>query len=314
MAVDGDARAEDWSLNEVAGFVFRCYLQSAGHMTDYIVDFGTVKLLGNGRHDQLVDLAVRAGLMTLVSGSGRRRVWRLLEDPEFVHVQLRAEVEWNRQRDRDRKNPSLTLPVRRRDGDACRWCGVVVSWTARRGGRSGTYDHLHPGQPATVETYAVCCGSCNSRRKADPFADEKQPIRPASLSPIYSRETLRLLLTMFRPDDLPSYTLLDPDTAAPAATRTSAPAALSGAIPGPVQPQALQDVPGSVEFPSSRQESSVETGATEAGSGRVGSGRARSGQARDGSARGRVGAEATHPTPNPGPPRRRGRRGGAGRA
>lgn len=60
MRVDSDAAAEDWSLNEVAGFVLRAYFQSAGHMTDYHLDYGMAKLLGNGRHEQLISLAESA--------------------------------------------------------------------------------------------------------------------------------------------------------------------------------------------------------------------------------------------------------------
>lgn len=140
-----DAAAEDWSLNSVAGFYLARHFQSAGHMTDYHLDYGMAKLLGTGRHEDLIALAERAGLPTLVSGRGRSRQWRLLEDPEFVH-RCCAEVERNRQRDRDRRNDDLTIPVRRRDGDALQG-DQIVSWLAWRGARAGTYDHLEPGPP-----------------------------------------------------------------------------------------------------------------------------------------------------------------------
>lgn len=273
LAVDGDPKAEDCSLNEVAGFVFRCYFQSAGHLTDYQLEYSTAKMLGNGRHEELLALATRAGLLALVRGAGRGRVWRLLDDPEFVHLVTREEAEWNRQRDRDRKNVDLTTPVRRRDGDACRYCGIVVNFRARSGDRSGTYDHLDPGQQATVATYVVCCRRCNSTRKTDPTA---LTLRPAPAVPIYSATTLEMVRAMFPPEEIPTHLQLSAtDTAASATpdrgSRTARPSATSAAAAG-----------GSL---TKRQEPTVESGALETGTGRDGQGRdgtGRSGTAGDG--------------------------------
>lgn len=296
LAVDSDTRAQDHSLNEVAGFIFRCYFQSAGHLTDYGLDYSTAKMLGNGRHEELLALAVRAGLITLVRGSGRGRSWRLLDDPEFVHVILREEAEWNRQRDRDRKNPDLTTPVRRRDGDACRYCGIVVNFRARSGDRSGTYDHLEPGQPATVDTYVVCCRRCNSTRKADPNA---LTLRPAPSTPIYSAQTAEMVRAMYPPEQIPPHTLLSATGTAASATPARGPrTARSGATSAAAAPS---------ESLTIRQELTVESGALETGSGRVGSGRAWSGldvTGRDGNPPPSVRSRSRRG--------RRGRRGGVG--
>lgn len=311
LRVDTDPDAQDWSLNEVAGFVLRAYFQAAGHMTDYLVDLGTLKMLGNGRHEHLIALAVRAGLLIPAGGRGRAQVFKLLEDPEFVHIQRREEVEWNRQRDKDRRNPDLTIPVRRRDGDACRYCGVVVSWTARRGVRAGTYDHVAPGQPATVDTYVVCCGRCNSTRKADPAA---LTLRPVPDRPIYSAGTLRLLATMYVAADLPPHIVLDPDNASAtpaegsrATTRPGSVADNASATPAEgarATTRPAADVPGPGPDLAVRQVSRVD-----AGSGRVGPGQVRSG--RVGTERvgtGRSGSDSP-PLGRPGSrSRRRGRR------
>lgn len=188
MRLDADPSAEDWTLNEAFGFLTRCALQSAGHMTDYRIDYGTAKLLGNGRHDLLMSQLERAGLIT-GKGRGRARVWTILADPEFLHIRLRDEIEFERQRKRDASNVDLTIPVRLRDGDSCRYCGVIVSWTDRKGDRAATYDHREPGQPATLETYVVACKKCNSSRKDDPAADERMPLLAPPVSPFYSSGT-----------------------------------------------------------------------------------------------------------------------------
>lgn len=53
--------------------------------------------------------------------------------------------------------------VRERDGDDCRYCWRKVLW----GGRDvngGTFDHIDPMGPATLENLVVACRSCNSRK------------------------------------------------------------------------------------------------------------------------------------------------------
>ncbi|GAB2677615.1 hypothetical protein [Thalassiella azotivora] len=186
----GDER----TLNEVFGFVVRCALQSAAHTTDYLLDEGTLNLLGGTRTPDLLALAKRTGLM---APEKRRpdgtKPWRLVADPEFLHMRLREEIEWERQRKADASNPELTVPVRLRDGDACRYCGNVVQWRARKGGRRGTYDHREPGRPAKVTTYVVACGSCNAARAADPKADERLPLLPPPTTPFYGEDTVALL-------------------------------------------------------------------------------------------------------------------------
>jgi hypothetical protein len=174
--------------NEVWGFVVLAASISAAHLTDGVLDRGTLELVGLSRWKKLTDQAVEAGLLKQATRSGRT-VWRLIDDPDLLHIRARDEVEWEKQRKRDQSNPALTAPVRARDGDACRYCRKVVNWAARTGGRRGCYDHRNPGQPATVETYVVACYSCNSSRKDDPNADLRLPLLPPPEHPIYGPQT-----------------------------------------------------------------------------------------------------------------------------
>ncbi|MBW8171810.1 hypothetical protein K0651_01940, partial [Ornithinimicrobium sp. Arc0846-15] len=177
--------ADDRLVNEVAGFLWRCAMQSAGHMTDYEVDYGTAFLMSPTRALALIDVACWAGLMCSVPDASPPR-WVITDDPEFIHIRLRDAVMWERQRDRDRKNPELTMPVRLRDGDACRYCSEVVNFGARSGKRSGTYDHRVAGEAGTHETMVVACRSCNSKRGT---ADEL-PLLPAPANPYHSPRTV----------------------------------------------------------------------------------------------------------------------------
>lgn len=191
MALATVRSAKPHTLNEVFGFVLRCAFQSAGHMTDYYVDLGTAAMLGNGRHELLLRQGVEAGLLT-VEGSGRTRKWKLLDDPEFLHLRLRDEVERERQRKRDNANPNLTAPVRLRDGDECRYCRKIVNWTIRSGARGGTYDHLDMNvKRTTVDLLVVACNSCNSSIKDTPLVDRELLDPPEE--PFYSPITIRYL-------------------------------------------------------------------------------------------------------------------------
>ena len=183
-------------LNEVYGFIHRCSSQSAAHLTDYVVNRGTaIQMAGMSRAQELIDVAIFAGLLTEVEVevNGRpRKAYKIIDDPEFIHLRTREEIEFERQRKTDNANPALIVPVRLRDGDACRYCGLVVSFApgVRKGRLAGTYDHRKPGKAATVETYVVACGACNSARSDHPNADETIPLLPAPIKPYYSKHTI----------------------------------------------------------------------------------------------------------------------------
>lgn len=193
MQVAGFPGAGPGAVNEVWGFVGRCAAQSGAHLTDYVVDVGTAHMIGGTRTKKLIEWCVRAGLFTPITVDGIQK-WVLINDPEFIHIQTQEEVQWRRQRQRDNTNPALLVPVRLRDGDNCRYCGVLVHWSGpSKSGRSGQYDHRNAGEPATVETLVVACTTCNTSRKANPHWDADNPIRPAPRQPNYGKTTALFL-------------------------------------------------------------------------------------------------------------------------
>ena len=184
---------DSWELvNLVFGLIARCAIHSAAHLTDYFIDDGTVMMLGGPKATDWAELARKAGYWKRITKNGSRG-WLLVDDPDFLSIRLEAEVTWEKQQRADAANVSLTIPVRLRDGDACRYCAAVVQWAARKGPRRGTYDHRQPGEAATVDTLVVACGACNSARRDRPDADEQYPLRPAPQDPFYSPSTATLL-------------------------------------------------------------------------------------------------------------------------
>ena len=269
MKVAGYDPEDDRLLNEVAGFVFRCYFQVARHRTDYAVDPGTAMALGGARWRELVSHATRAGLMTPVEIDSVQH-WMMKADSGFMHVPTRAELEWAAQRKKDLRDPRLYVQVRLRDGDNCRWCGILVHWTGPRTNRSGELDHLNPGEPGTFETMVVSCAQCNHGRGADVEVwDSKRALRPAPEQPVYGSHTAKVLTNNGWPTT-PNHRS-DEDTQAPAGAGTARPdQAVRPATPGdgptsrPRTPRESRPSPARVSNPQSPETELV-------GSGREGS-------------------------------------------
>ena len=192
MQTAGHRGADERTVNEVAGWLLRCAFQSAAHMTDYSIDAGTAWMLGGARTEELVRVCLRAGLLEEVKDAGMKG-YRLIDDPEFIHIRLRKEVEWERQQRNDTRDPRLRVPVLLRDGDQCRYCAVVVMWRGKTSNRSGSLDHRTPGEAGTVETMVVACMRCNSARNDNPQWDDDNPLLPVPLKPVFGKFTAQYL-------------------------------------------------------------------------------------------------------------------------
>lgn len=178
-------------VNLLYGLASRCAVHSAQYTSDYVIPDGVVATMAGPHWRRRAAQVAKAGYWTRnTEDTG----WVLVDDAEHLfHIRRRAEIDWERARKRDIANPRLIVPVRLRDGDGCRYCGRIVQWNARRGGRAGTYDHREPGKPAaTPDGLVVCCAQCNSGRGTD--ADPQAwPLRPAPAEPLYGELTARLL-------------------------------------------------------------------------------------------------------------------------
>ncbi|CAB0584113.1 hypothetical protein FRC0418_00066 [Corynebacterium diphtheriae] len=156
----------DHSLkNEAFGALVQLTTVSAAHLTDYIIEYGLMAQIAPGREKQLIDVLVDAGMLFRDEVDGRK-VLRIVDDNELLHNRSRDEVEIDRRRAADKRNPALIPAVRYRDGDQCRWCGRTVDWRDRKGGRAATIDSLNEHRNSTVDTLVVACKTCNSKRGA----------------------------------------------------------------------------------------------------------------------------------------------------
>lgn len=308
MQLQGSEGADDRLLNELFGFVWRCSCQSAAHSTDYVIDAGTAYMLGGARTPVLIALLeqVEIFIPTTIKGG---KAWKILQDPDFIHIRLKDEVERERRQRQDTRpeNTRVLVPVRLRDGDNCRWCGLGVEWRGRKSNRSAELDHLVPGEVGTIDTMVVACRACNGARKdnVETWAATHE-LRDPPVRPNYGTATAEYLTKNGYPTDPNT----DSDGSAPALAAAADPAPRPGVRPAAPergrQRQAPREELARKSAPNSIPDS---VGTRSAGSGREGS----VPQLPQGSARE---TPAAHPAPSdPARPRpsRRGRRGGRSR-
>lgn len=187
-------KADRRSKWEVYGFTMALLEESAAHLTDGRVDRDTIETLGGPRWRTYIAQMIHTGIVTEKKDRKTGAVyWQLVDDPDWISLRSKAQVNHERQRDRDRKNPELAAAVRLRDGDGCRYCRTIVNWHSRSGDRQGSLDHREPGKAATVETYVVACFGCNRARSDNPNADEEIPLKPTPSAPFYSPSTAKFL-------------------------------------------------------------------------------------------------------------------------
>lgn len=313
MMVAGFDPDDDRLINEVFGWLVRCAAQSAGHMTDNIVDFGTAKTMGFSRTSELIRICTAVGLITEVIHKGMRAM-RIIDDAEFLHIRTRAQVLLDRRRNKDNADGPKKARILLRDGIACRWCGISTNWNNdNKSARAGELDHLHidPDKETADHDLVVSCRACNRTRGGNPDAFTRT-LRPVPLEPLYSLEAAAIikkhLNTTVQIDDQRADT-----TPAPAPIRDQRPGSTEPA-PAVHQDESEQRPDGpsatALSDPTGAPQSgddSIERGSVDPrsqGSGFTGSGRdgpGRAGKGQNGSGGGGKG-------------RRRGRRGGRGGA
>ena len=188
LEIPGASMQSMWSL---FGQVLALAVEAAAFKTDYVVERGSIlKFTGSpDAADKFIADAMFCGYLTdQVPLEDGRIAYKLVDDEDLFHMRLREEIDWENRRRNDTRNGSLIVPIRARDGDACRWCGHVVYWGNQKGGRGATYDHLNPGVPAeTPEDMVVACRSCNSSRKDN--AGWAVDLLPAPKTPYFSAKS-----------------------------------------------------------------------------------------------------------------------------
>ena len=177
--------------NEAKGVLVDLVSISAAHATDYLVGYGAVAQVAPGREKIVIENLCNAGLLFREESPEGRPMLRIVDDPTLFHIRLKEEMELDRRRAKDKRNPELLIAVRVRDGDQCRWCGKTVDWRDRRSARSATYDSLNGHKESTPETLVVACHACNSKRGAGEVLELRDPPTPEEV--YYTATTIEFI-------------------------------------------------------------------------------------------------------------------------
>lgn len=169
-------------VNEVFGFSVRLAGESGGKEHDdtdrRVTRSMVLQMAGSKDYAEWLMRFLVAAKVWAPDGTG----YRLINDPNYIHLLLQDEIDRNRVRKRDAKNPRLVAMALLRDGDNCRSCGRRVNWSDRKSPAGGTWEHVNiTNQPTQQHEYVVYCFGCQN----DPMADTMDP--PAT--PYYGKKT-----------------------------------------------------------------------------------------------------------------------------
>jgi hypothetical protein len=127
-----------------------------------------------------------------------------------------------RQRKADNANKTITGPVRLRDGDECRYCGVIVNWNDRKSNRGGTYDHREgPASPPPSTRSSSPASAATAAAATTPTPTTRYPLRDEPINPVYSDVSAAFILSAgyrvtvtegLRPGNQPGTAHSDPAT------------------------------------------------------------------------------------------------------
>jgi len=150
----------------------------AKNLTDGVVPFYLPEELGAG-DEQVKDLIVA----TLWEETSEGFLFHDYLDYNPSRQEVLAERKANSVRQAITRRSDLRERTQVRDANRCRYCGVEVRWTDRRGALGGTFDLVDPDAGVTFENLVVACRSCNSRKAGRTTKAAGMRLLPAETDP-----------------------------------------------------------------------------------------------------------------------------------
>ena len=163
-----DAMPDSLKIAPLSDAAFRAYVTSICYCARILSD-------GFVPAKKAKDVAGRPRVVQELTDAG---LWAATDTGFLVHDYLvynpsREQVEAERaiakRRHAMNADPEFAKRVKDRDGNRCRYCGVLVNWRDRKGAMGGTYDHVLPifqGGQETFDNLVVACRSCNVKKGA----------------------------------------------------------------------------------------------------------------------------------------------------
>jgi hypothetical protein len=111
---------------------------------------------------------VAAGLWENTDHDGERgwrfHDWSDWQPTKDEYSEPSDKIKWRRKKQLER-NGFLREQIHERDRGLCRYCGVRVNWSDKRGATGGTYDHVDPAGGNELENVVTACRRCNGRKR-----------------------------------------------------------------------------------------------------------------------------------------------------
>lgn len=183
---------DERQLNEAWGFIHRAFCWSSQNLTDGFIPEAIVLTLAGSRATSLVRVAQQASILGPKEKDPElgMRGWRLILDlDDLLHLRTKAEVTAERDYRAQLRDPEEFGPVRLRDGDQCRYCGVIVRWKDNTSARGALLDHVVKGEPEMV----VSCRKCNGIKGSKTLEEAGLTLKRPPKNPYFSDYTRKLL-------------------------------------------------------------------------------------------------------------------------
>lgn len=145
------------------------------NLTDGFLPTAVVQHFHDARPLQAAKAMVEANLWEAVVGG-----YQIHDYHEYnpTAADVKADREWDRRRKELYANPALVNSIKQRDQHCCRYCGVPVTWTDRRGPMGGQFDHVEPRGANTPENIVVACRKCNNKKNNRTPEEAGMPLLP----------------------------------------------------------------------------------------------------------------------------------------
>lgn len=99
----------------------------------------------------------------------------------------RSENDVHRKKKAELRSAKLKREVRDRDGDMCRYCGILCSFSDRVSDEGLTFDHVDPEVADGINNLVVACRGCNNRKnKRTPEQADMVLLPPPGAVPVQS--------------------------------------------------------------------------------------------------------------------------------
>lgn len=160
------------------GLWVRALSYVAHYETDGAIDEDTMLSLSSSRRGvrKLMDELLETGLLDRADDGGLRIHDYLDYNPSREEVSARRQSDVRRQA--LLRDPMLRAAIRERDAGRCRYCDRIVNWKDRRSPLGGSYDHVDPHGPNTMENLVVACRGCNSAKGSRTPDEAGMPLLP----------------------------------------------------------------------------------------------------------------------------------------